>query len=180
MGRDTMKPLGKRHCCMSFVCFFLLLLLAQMLYVLVLLHGLFINSTKALISPFNVCHRGQDGLFCNDHNYDVGDASKLNTNIARVTVILGLYSPLALVPFALLAFLFAVCCEEGGLLWVSLVCQTASSLLTLLGLCVYDPSLGLCKHGQLDSWVLRLCWGVCGASHSCLVDVDVREEEGDD
>uniref|UniRef100_A0A674CAW6 Uncharacterized protein n=1 Tax=Salmo trutta TaxID=8032 RepID=A0A674CAW6_SALTR len=124
--------------CWPSVALFLVFILTQQLYALIVLQGQLVSSTEAIISPFNFCLQGQDvGVICDDQHNNMAATAGVLVYILRVLVIMSLYTPLVLVPFALMAFLFAVCCDDRGVLWFSVSCQAASSLLMLVGLCVF-------------------------------------------
>lgn len=120
------------------VCALLALLLAQQLCVFLLFQGQFIHSAEDVVIFFNFCLRGQDGgMICSDRALRGLNAAVMNIQQARMVVALCLFTPLVLVPFAFLALLFGVVCEDGGVLGLSMVCQAAASSLTFLGLCVF-------------------------------------------
>ncbi|CAB1319931.1 unnamed protein product [Coregonus sp. 'balchen'] len=138
---STMEHSNRRppHCWPPVAPFLLLLFIfTQQLYALIVSHGQLVSSTEAIISPFNFCLQGPDvGVTCDDQHNNMAATAGVLVDILRVLVIMSLYIPLVLVPFALMAFLFAVCCDDRGLLWFSVSCQAASSLLMLVGLCVF-------------------------------------------
>uniref|UniRef100_A0A8C7I5Q7 Uncharacterized protein n=1 Tax=Oncorhynchus kisutch TaxID=8019 RepID=A0A8C7I5Q7_ONCKI len=124
--------------CWPPVALFLVFILTQQLYALIVLQGQLVSSSEANISPFNFCLQGQDvGVTCDDQHNHMATTAGVLVDILRVLVIMSLYIPLVLVPFALMAFLFAVCCDDRGVLWFSVSCLAASSLLMLVGLCVF-------------------------------------------
>lgn len=136
-----MRPDRKLPCCWPLVALLLLFILIQLLCALILSHGKFVSSNNAWISPFNICLRGQDGaMTCTMDYYDsmaTAGGAETNNHLLRMLIILSLYVPLVLVPFGLMAFLFAVLGKDGGVLRLSIACQALSSLLMLLGLCVF-------------------------------------------
>lgn len=117
----------------------LLLIFLQMFFVLVLYFGQFISTDETLISPFLFCLKGQDGqwLCKGSHTTSGISGAETNINIPRETVILSLYAPLALIPFALLALFYAVYGKDEAALRLSAVCQLVSSLLLLGGLLLF-------------------------------------------
>lgn len=137
---------------------FLLLIFTQMLTSLVLYSGVFILSNEALISPFCFClkHVGQHGEpSCNRwYRSPVNGAeSKIKINFLTTVVTLGLYIPVVLVAFALLAMLLATYAKDRAALWFSMACQAASSLLILTGIVSF-----LLLNQSYVSWQHMTLW----------------------
>lgn len=150
----------RRLCWMSML---LLLVLLQMLTSLVLFAGVFIHSDEAVISPFGFCLIGQRGkLSCYEsHRSSVSGAeSEVKINILTVVVTLGLYVPVVLVAFALLAMLLAAYAKDRAALWFSTACQAASSLLILTGIIAFVVlNQTYVRWDYLTPWFF-LCVGV--------------------
>lgn len=120
---------------LSWISLFLLLIFVQMLTSLVLSAGVFVLSSEALISPFHFCFKHRHGdLSCDGWHGNRGAESEIKINILATAVILGLYIPVVLVAFALLAMLLAAYAKDRAALWLSMACQAASSLLILTGI----------------------------------------------
>ncbi|CAB1440991.1 unnamed protein product [Pleuronectes platessa] len=97
--------------------------------------AVFIRSDDFFISPFRMCLTHEDGEVRRSALW--GAESEITINHLLTVVILGLYIPVVLVPFSLLAIMFAAYTKDGSLLWVSVLCQAASSLLMLTGIIVF-------------------------------------------
>lgn len=138
----TRKALSVKNatCHYLFISGILLLVYLQMLTCLVYSAGVFVLSNELLISPFRFCQARQGGeLFCsemsNDHLW--GAESVININIVTTLVKVCLYVPVVLVAFALLAMVFAAYAKDRSVASLSMVCQAASTLLTLAGMIVF-------------------------------------------
>ncbi|CAL8358234.1 unnamed protein product [Lota lota] len=116
----------------------LLLIFTKMIASLIVFAAVFIDSHEVTISPFNFCSKVQDAkiLSCQALPWTtVIGASETTMIISTIAVILCLYVPLVLVPFALLSSLLSAYGEgDIRVLQLSMGCQAASSALTLLGL----------------------------------------------
>lgn len=135
---------------------FLLLIFIQMSTSLVRFGGVFIHSNEALISPYHFCPTQQHGdLSCNGWywSFVTGAESEITINILRLVVILSLYIPVVLVAFALLAMLFAAYAKDRAVLWFSMTCQAASSLLFLNGIICF-----LVLYQSYVSWEHMTIW----------------------
>ncbi|XP_034735037.1 uncharacterized protein LOC117949120 [Etheostoma cragini] len=133
---------------------FLLLIFIQMLTSLVFFSGVFILSSEALISPFHFCLTRQHGeLSCNYSRPVSGTESEIKINILALAVILGLYIPVVLVAFALMAMLLTAYTKDTATLSFSLTCQAASILLMLAGVIVF-----LILYQSYLSWEHMTIW----------------------
>ena len=114
----------------------LLIIWTQMIFALFVFAAVFIDSNEVTISPFNFCSKGQHGkiLSCQTLiSTVVIRAFETTMIISKPAVILCLYVPVVLVPFALLSSLLS---DSAGssVLRLSMWCQAAASALSLLGL----------------------------------------------
>ncbi|KAL3061662.1 hypothetical protein OYC64_009754 [Pagothenia borchgrevinki] len=160
----------------TWLCFgmsvFLLLIFMQMLTSLVQYAGVFILSNETLISPFHFCLARPHGeLSCNDCHWNAlsRGESGMEMCLLDMVVYLGLYIPVVLVAFALLAMLLAIYGKDITVLWFSMACQAASSLLILTGLIVF-----LVQFQSYVSWEHLTIWFyVCVAVQVQLVIITV-------
>ncbi|KAA8590204.1 hypothetical protein FQN60_014138, partial [Etheostoma spectabile] len=128
--------------------------LTNMLTSLVFFAGVFILSSEALISPFHFCLTRQHGeLSCNYSRPVSGAESEIKINILAPAVILGLYIPVVLVAFALMAMLLTAYTRDTATLSFSMTCQAASILLMLAGVIVF-----LILYQSYLSWEHMTIW----------------------
>jgi hypothetical protein len=106
-----------------------------MIFALFVFAAVFIDSNEVTISPFNFCSKGQHGkiLSCQALISTTLIGAFETMIISRIAVMLCLYVPVVLVPFALLSSLLS---DSAGssVLRLSMWCQAAASALSLLGL----------------------------------------------
>ncbi|KAG7523480.1 hypothetical protein JOB18_048020 [Solea senegalensis] len=130
----------------------LLLILTQVVSSLMLHAGVFILSSEVLVSPFRVCLAQEHGGEVNCYA-GTGAETEVKTTILSAVVILGLYVPVVLVAFALLAVVLSAYSKERAALGFSAVCQAASSLLILTGIIGF-----LLQHQVYVSWGNMTLW----------------------
>ena len=129
----------------------LLFILAQALASLFVSAAVFIRTEDVLISPFQMCLRCEDGeLRCFPL---LGAETGITIDILGNVVILCLYIPLVLVAFSLLTMLFMAYTKDVSLLWCSVLCQAASSLLILTGIILF-----LILNLQFVAWKNMTLW----------------------
>uniref|UniRef100_A0A8D3BLY4 Uncharacterized protein n=1 Tax=Scophthalmus maximus TaxID=52904 RepID=A0A8D3BLY4_SCOMX len=132
-GRCAQRLRTVRTGCHFFrISMFLLLIFLQMSASLVFSAGVFVLSDDVLISPFRMCLTDEYGEL---HCYPEIKMNFLNFLITAV--ILALYVPVVLVAFALLAMLLTAHTRDRAVLWLSMACQAASSVLILTGLIAF-------------------------------------------
>lgn len=126
----TLAMKNPTKCCL-WISVFLLLIFIQMITSLLLFPGVFIASSDAQTYPF----KPQDGKLY--HLSLWGAEFEIITDIVSTVVFLGLYAPVVLVAFALLAVLLTAYAKDKAALWFSMACQAASSLLILTGIIAF-------------------------------------------
>ena len=114
----------------------LLIIWTQMIFALFVFAAVFIDSNEVTISPFNFCSKGQHGkiLSCQALISTTLIGAFETMIISRIAVMLCLYVPVVLVPFALLSSLLSYGEEDSSVLRFSTLCQATASALSLLGL----------------------------------------------
>lgn len=149
--RPTRRSLG--------ISVLLLFIFIQVVTSLVVFAGVFILSNNFLISPLHSCPTHEySQLFCHKLNLFSEAESQIEI-ITKTVIIISLYSPVVLVAFALLAMLFVVYTKDRAVLWLSMACQAASSILILTGITVF-----LLLNQSYVSWGgLTICFYVCVA-----------------
>ncbi|XP_061578023.1 uncharacterized protein LOC133444331 [Cololabis saira] len=120
--------------CHSFWTFALLLLVfLQMVTSLLYFKGIFILSEEVLISPLFFCLASQPGQMscsgCQGRSYS-GDDSEIGIHFSA-PLLMCFYVPVVFVAFALLGMVLSIYAKDIQVLRLSMICQAASSLLTL-------------------------------------------------